>query len=143
MKKAETEAMLQKLADLIQSVPLGVYDEINGTGSQSSYRPKDSKKKDSTKKTGSLSTAGTGTEEGMEDMLSLLLWKNFQGKKSSSDYYDIDHESALKLLVLEYRKQLVEAVEFMKARNETVPPKIEEAIRHLDAQLGLQHWVGK
>jgi hypothetical protein len=38
---------------------------------------------------------------------------------------------------------LIEAVEFMKSRNETVPPKIEEAIRLIDEQSGWQHWVGR
>jgi hypothetical protein len=49
----------------------------------------------------------------------------------------------MKFLLLEYRKQLIEAVEFMKARNENVPQKIEQAIKHIDDQSGWQHWVGK
>lgn len=84
--------------------------------------------------------------ENMDDMLSsIMLIRSLQGgrRSYSSDYYDLDHESAMKMLLLEYRKQLIEAVEFMKARNETVPPKIEEAINHINDQSGWPHWVGR
>ena len=84
-------------------------------------------------------------EEGVGDMLnSLMILRNLQdGRSFSSGYHDVDHQEAMKRLVIEYRKQLVETVEFMKARNEAVPLLIEEAIKHLDEQLGLKHWVGR
>jgi hypothetical protein len=143
LKKAENEAMLQKMEALIRSVPLSAYEEISGSGKQSRNRPKiDFPKKDE-------STDLTITESGIagenvEDVLnSFMLLSAFQGRRSfSPDYYEQDHESAMKLLLMEYRKQLVEAVEFMKARNETVPPKIEEAIRHINEQSGWKHWAG-
>lgn len=146
LKKAESEAMLKKLQNLIQTVPLDAYESITDSESQTGvYSKKDSKKRDSNKETGSLRDEKTGDEE-MDDMLSslLLLSALNKGRKSySSNYYEIDHETAMKLLLLEYRKQLIEAVEFMKARNENVPQKIEQAIKHIDDQSGWQHWVGK
>jgi hypothetical protein len=151
MKKIEAAAILEKLEALIRSVPLGTYEEINGNGRQMKRRPKrDFGKldllKDKPGKTTDLTLAEPGiTAENADDMLSsIMLLQAFQGRNRSfsSDYYELDHDSAMKMLLLEYRKQLVEAVEFMKARNETVPPKIEEAIRHINQQSGWQHWAG-
>ena len=147
MTKAEKEAMLKKLESLIQNVPLDIYEEITDYGSQSGiYSKKDTKKKDSGKKTGSLYPEETSAEEAADEkLLQDLFFNAFRSRRShSSDYYDLDHDSAMKLILREYRKQLNEAVEFMKARKETVPPKIEEAIRYIDEQAGWQrpHWVG-
>lgn len=140
MKRAENEAILKKLQDLIQSVPLKAFDDMNGTGKQPGmYSKKDAKKKDSDQKTNGESSEGEAIEEGMDDML--LLLQAFQNGRRENN--EPDHKTAMKMLILEYRKQLVEAVEFMKARNETVPPKIDDAIKHLNEQLGFSHWVGK
>jgi len=144
LKRAENEAMLQKMQALIHSVPLDAFDEINDSGRRSRKRSKkDPRNKENERQT-DLAIANEGlVEEGVDDMLSsIVLLQAFQSRRShSSDYYDLDHEGAMRLLLLEYRKQLIEAIEFMKARNETVPPKIEEARKHIDGQLG--HWVGR
>lgn len=138
LKKAEHEAILQKMETLINNVPLGAYEEIMDSGK------KFGSKKDTRKKPAPLPRISPKSSEDMDDMLSsLMLLSAMQGKKSS-DSYDLSHEDAMKLLLLEYRKQLLEAVDFMKARNETVPPKIEEAIRLIDEQGGWAqvHWIG-
>ena len=150
LKKTEAEAMIHKLELLIRSVPLDAYEEINGSGRQLKRRSKrDFGKRDLLKdvpsKTTDLTLADPGmTAENADDMLSsLMILQAFQGRKSySSDYYELDHDSAMKMLLLEYRKQLLEAVEFMKARNETVSPKILEAIKHINDQSGWAHWAG-
>ncbi len=54
---------------------------------------------------------------------------------------DADNLAAMRTILQEYRKQLLEAVEFMKAKNEAVPQKIEDAIKHIDNQT--VHWAGK
>ena len=144
LKMSENEAMLQKMQALIRSVPLDAFEEINDSGRRSRKRSKkDPRDKENERQT-DLAIANEGlVEEGMDDMLSsIVLLQAFQSRRAhSSDYYDLDHEGAMRLLLLEYRKQLIEAIEFMKARNETVPPKIEEARKHIDGQLG--HWVGR
>jgi hypothetical protein len=152
LKKTEADAMLEKLALLIHRVPLDAYEEINGSGKQMKRRPRrDLGKldllKDSPGKTTDLTLAEPGMNaESAEDIFnSFMILQAVQGRNKSSyssDYYELDHDSAMKMLLLEYRKQLVEAVEFMKARNETVPPKIEEAIRHINEQSGWAHWAG-
>ena len=53
-----------------------------------------------------------------------------------------DNRDGKRALLLEYRKELLEAVQFMKAKNETVPPVIEEAIKYINAQMGFKHWAG-
>ena len=63
------------------------------------------------------------------------------GSGSAYEFSDADYISAIKTLLLEYRKQLIEAAEFMKAKNEAVPQNIEEAIKHIDNQM--VHWAGK
>jgi hypothetical protein len=155
LKKSENEAMLHKTASLIRSVPLESYEQISGMGRSSMRRrpgPGLSARRDIIKKEPETSTDLTIAEPGLSNdsmdadvLSSLMIMQAFQGgrRSYSSDYYDLDHESAMKMLLLEYRKQLIEAVEFMKARNETVPPKIEEAINHINDQSGWQHWVGR
>ena len=156
LKKSENEAMLQKTASLIRSVPLESYEQISGMERSSMRRRPGSNlntRRDIIKKEPETSTDLTLAEPGLSNdsmdadlMSSLMILQSIQGggrRSYSSDYYDLDHDSAMKMLLLEYRKQLVEAVEFMKARNETVPPKIEEAINHINDQSGWQHWVGR
>lgn len=146
LKKAENEAMLQKMEALIRNVPLETYHAINDSGRQSSKpHKKDHKKKEQEKTTSDAAAGDSISEEGVDDMLSQLgFLRAFQNRRGfSSEASDLDHKGAMKQLLLEYRKQLIEAVQFMKDKNETVPPKIEEAVKHVDEQLGLQHWVGK
>ncbi len=52
-----------------------------------------------------------------------------------------DRKNAMRTLLLDYRQQLVEAAEFMRAKGEAVSPGIRQAIAHIDDILGL-HWVG-
>jgi hypothetical protein len=56
---------------------------------------------------------------------------------------DADLRATMRKLLLEYRKQLLEAVQFMKAKNEAVPAVIEEAITYINNQMGLRHWAGR
>lgn len=151
LKKTEAEAMLDKMEALIRRVPLDAYEDINSSAKQMKRRSKrDLGKldllKDATGKTTDLTLAEPGmNSESAEDIFnSFMILQAVQGRRSSysTDYYELDHDSAMKMLLLEYRKQLLEAVEFMKARNETVPPKIEEAIKHINDQSGWAHWAG-
>jgi len=137
MKGAQNNARLDRLVSLIKSVPLEAFDELMSFGRR--YR-KPPKKDDRKKETGPLDSENLTTES-VDDLSSLL--HVLDRRSSSSGYAEPDHDAVIKQLVIEYRKQLVEAVEFMKARNEKVPPKIEEAIAHLDQQLGPYHWAGK
>ncbi len=52
-----------------------------------------------------------------------------------------DRRNAMRTLLLDYRQQLVETAELMKAKGERVSPPTLQAIAHIDEILGL-HWVG-
>jgi hypothetical protein len=45
-------------------------------------------------------------------------------------------KKAMRLLLLSYHQQLLEAAEFMRAKGEAVPPSIEEAIAHINNMFG-------
>jgi hypothetical protein len=45
-------------------------------------------------------------------------------------------KKAMRALLLAYQQQLLEAVEFMRAKGEAVPPNIEEAIAHINNMFG-------
>ena len=45
-------------------------------------------------------------------------------------------KKAMRLLLLAYHQQLLEAAEFMRAKGEAVPPGIEEAIAHINNMFG-------
>jgi hypothetical protein len=47
-----------------------------------------------------------------------------------------DPKKALRTLLLAYHQQLLEAAEFMRAKGEAVPPKIEDAIAHINNMFG-------
>jgi hypothetical protein len=54
--------------------------------------------------------------------------------KAMSD--EKEHNKAMRALLLAYHQQLIEAVEFMRAKGESVPPNIEEAIAHINNMFG-------
>jgi hypothetical protein len=143
LNKTEGEAIIRKMETLIQSVPLDAYHEIVG----SSKHPKKSNKKEELKT--------REHEEADEDMIlseeelmqenvteawkMIALSEIIKERKGSSS---MEHRDAMKSLLLEYRKQFLEAIEFMKAKNESVPPNIEEAVKHINSVLGYKHWAG-
>jgi pyridoxal biosynthesis lyase PdxS len=45
-------------------------------------------------------------------------------------------KKAMRLLLLAYQQQLLEAAEFMRAKGEAIPPNIEEAIAHINNMFG-------
>jgi hypothetical protein len=136
LKGAEYMAALERLKSLIQSVPLDAFEEH--TIADRRFR-RSSKKDDRKKETGPLDSENLGTE-GVDDLSSLL--HVLDRRSSSSGYPEPDHDTVIRQLVMDYRKQLAEARDFMKSRNEDVPPKIQEAIAHLDRQTGPYHWAG-
>ena len=156
LNKVENEALLKKMESLIKSVPLEAYEEI--TTPSSSYGSsfgKQSKKgsrkgrKDPIKDLEDfIIMDDTNTEdESMDDVLAkLTLMRAVQQEKksfSSSDRDDPDHKTSMRSLLLEYRTQFIETIEFIKSRGEPVPAIITDALRYLEAQLGMKHWVGK
>ena len=147
MKKAEGESIIQRMQTLIKSVPLAAFNDIMMAPTKHSR--KQSKRGDGRQKHGGqkhdddLKLDPEELAEKDRETVLLLLSQALEENRAAREaweYRDMDHEHAMKSLLLEYRKQFLEAVEFMKARNESVPQNIEEAIKHINDQLG--HWAG-
>jgi hypothetical protein len=150
---AENHAILQKMEALIRSVPFDAYLEITGTKKQFGKK-QPSKKQDHGQKRRETDDLIFGEA----DLLELLsenvmitdLTKRFNDKISAAAEQklrdaekDSDHRDGMRTLLLEYRNQLLEAVQFMKAKDEAVPPIIEEAIKYINNQMGFTHWAGR
>lgn len=156
LNKVENEAILHKMESLIKSVPLDAFNEITNPSGYGGSFGKQSKKgsrkgrKDQIKNLEDfiiMDDANT-EDESMDDMLArLALMRAVQQEKKSPsgsfDRDDPDHKSSIRALLLEYRTQFIETIEFIKNRSEPVPTIITEALKYIEAQLGMKHWVGK
>jgi hypothetical protein len=54
---------------------------------------------------------------------------------------NLDHNNEMRALLLEYRNQFMETIEFMRAKKEAVPPKLIEAVVYIEKQMGIR-WLG-
>jgi hypothetical protein len=154
MGKAENQATLEKMESLIRSVPIEAYHEIVDAPKRQFYKKPLPKKFDSKQKERDydLDEDLIFDDQDTLDMLSgnyalTDLTRRFNERINEAAEQrlknlgrDTDQRVAMRKLLLEYRKQMMEAVQFMKAKNEPVPAVIEEAIAYIDRQLGI-HWV--
>ena len=154
MNKAENDAILNKMAALIQQVPVNAYQDLT-SGRKQFGSKKHSKKQDHKAKNDDffIDEDALLDDTGMLEMLSegsmiSDLTKRFNDRivaaaeqKLRESENEPDHRSGMRALLLEYRKELLEAVQFMNAKNETVPPIIDEAIKYINTQMGFKHWV--
>ena len=147
MNKVEGEAILQKTIALIHSVPLAAFREIMHTTKQMKKPAKkqDQKHKSDSGLVGDFILSQEDLELSLTEMAKLIEISRILDERMSlaPEPTDLDHKDEMRALLLEYRKQLIEAIEFMKAKNETIPPIIEDAVKHLEIQLGIKHWAGK
>ncbi|HEU0294417.1 MAG TPA: hypothetical protein VFR47_16885 [Anaerolineales bacterium] len=152
MNKAENQAMLEKMESLIHHVPINAYQEIVEAPKRQFYKKPLPKKFDPKQRDHDLDEDLIFDDQDMLDMLSgnyaltdltrrVNERINEAADQRSRDFgRDGDQRAAMRKLLFEYRKQLSEAVQFMKAKNEPVPAVIEEAIAYIDRQSGI-HWV--
>lgn len=149
MNKIEQEEIIEKTKELIQKVPILAFEEIMDV-----YKPpKKSGKGD--KKKGGMKTGPLHKPRNEDDLIFPLgemnqvaevlhILQDMQNEKEEADQQpvvDADHAHDAKALLLEYRNQFQEAADFIKAKNESVPQNILDAIRHIDNQIG--HWAGR
>ena len=142
MAKAQGDAITQKMESLIKSVPFEAYREIMGTSRQTrrplkkeAYKPKELEEN-----LDDLLLDEEESTEGLDNMLKIIALSEIMKERSSS--HSPEHRDAMRMLLLEYRKQFIEAIEFMKAKKEAVPSSIEEAVKHINSVLGYKHWAG-
>src|SRR5258706_10055060 len=153
MNQAEGNAILEKMISLIQDVPIDAYQEIIGERKQ--FNKKSQSKKHDRRTKDLLFDDDVLFDD--DDTIKLLgqnlmisdLTKRFNDRIEAATEQKLkelgggqDNRDGKRALLLEYRKELLEAVQFMKAKNETVPPVIEEAIKYINAQMGFKHWAG-
>ena len=146
MDKLQEEAIIHKYKTLIRAVPISVYDEILNSAK---YTKKSSKKSEPKLPTVQASDkdkilSQEEIEESVQEIALANLVKAISDNAAMASTYelsDAENLAAMRTILQEYRKQLLEAVEFMKAKNEAVPQKIEDAIKHIDNQT--VHWAGK
>lgn len=155
MSKAENQATLDKMELLIRSVPIDSYLDIIGVPRKQFFKKQPSKKLDFKLRDSELDDELVFSDQEMLDMLSgnyaltdLTRRVNERINEAAEQRFkefgrDSDLRGTMRKLLLEYRKQLLEAVQFMKAKNEPVPAVIEEAIGYINNQMGLKHWAGR
>ncbi len=145
LDKVEEEAIIHKYQTLIRAVPIGVYDEILNSAkySKKTTRKPEPRKPMIQEPDKDLIFTEQELEEGAAGLARIIQLSRFFSESAGSAYEfsEADYIYAVRTILLEYRKQLTEAVEFMKAKNEAIPLNIEEAIKHIDNQM--VHWAGK
>jgi hypothetical protein len=55
---------------------------------------------------------------------------------------DREHKDIIQELLIAYREQLIEAIELLVKSNRDEPQIVRAAIKHIEAVLGIKHWVG-
>ncbi|HKY54471.1 MAG TPA: hypothetical protein VJM08_09205 [Anaerolineales bacterium] len=148
MQIAQEDAIVRKMESLIKSVPFDAYHEIMGYGygkqSRKSLRKEPFKPKELAETVDDLGLNDLDEDEaeGVDNMLKIIALSEIMKERSSSSAHAMEHRDAMRMLLLEYRKQFIEAIEFMKAKREAVPSSIEEAVKHINGVLGYKHWAG-
>ena len=146
IKIVEEEAITQKMATLIQSVPINAYHDIINPTKQSKKMVKrhDPKQKTDQGQGSDIILSGQEIEAGMEEVVKFIEISRIINEKmlSTLEPADSDHRHDMRSLLLDFRQQFIEAIEFMKAKNETVPSNVEDALKHINIVLGYKHWAG-
>ena len=157
MNRVETQATLDKMESLIRSVPIDAYLDIIGMPKKQFYKKQPPKKAEHKlrDRDNDLDDDLVFSDQDMLDMLSgnyaltdLTRRVNERINEAAEQRVrdsgrESDLRGTMRKLLLEYRKQLLEAVQFMKAKNEAVPAVIEEAVIYINNQMGLRHWAGR
>ena len=144
MNAIEHKEIIERTKELIKEVPIAPFLEM-----MEAYRPKKTGKQGGKHKETPIYqwAEETDWEEGEEEetdpMAEVLdILHDMHGdKEEDEEPINIDHARDAQGLLLEYRKQFQKAVDFIRAKNETVPQNILDAIRHIDNQIG--HWAGR
>ena len=138
MTNVEKAEIIEKMKELIHKVPLEPFAGIIKPKRSMQIRSRNNIPKRSS---GQEEHEGyDGWDEGWDDDE----YENYGGWDEGYDWYkDInpDHNNSMKTLLIEYRKQLVETSDLIRAKNEEVPHHLQEAIKHISNQIG--HWAGQ
>ena len=147
INKLENEAFLQKIEALIKNVPIRAFYDILDMKGEYIKRILGGKQEmqpnaDETLLLAEEEILATfdGKEFRIEDLKELLneKIKASVAKQIRDIVGELSYQDRINKLLVEYRKQLLEAVQFMKIKNKPVKPAIEDAIDYINRWLAVR-----
>jgi len=145
MSGIEKAEVTEKTKELIQKVPLGVFEGLfvpTKASKKQGKQPIDRKKikfnESDYEEDKQIPQEELGNQFA-EEVLSIL--HDMREEADEYEEQETDHDNNMKYLLIEYRKQLIETADLIREKNESVPQNIEDAIKHIGNQIG--HWAGQ
>ena len=143
LNKVESEAIFKKMEELIKAVPINAFDNLFNEFKQSKKQGKNTlKHKDGSRFKGDDKILHKDElEESFLEALDHYIEHKEEKETASEHLKNPDHNNEMRALLLDYRNQFMEPIEFMRAKNEAVPPKLIEAVVYIEKQMGIR-WLG-
>jgi len=143
LNKAESEAIFKKMEELIKAVPIDAFDNLFNEFKQTKKQGKNaSRRKDGGRHKDKISNINKGEfEESFLEALDYYIEHKDEKEPEPEHIKNLDHNNEMRALLLEYRNQFMETIEFMRAKKEAVPPKLIEAVVYIEKQMGIR-WLG-
>lgn len=145
MNRIEQAEVITKLKDLIKKVPLDAYEEIRLASRQTKrtvvQAPRRRERPHLELPEGDDNVFSAEEMKQFADMMSII--QTLQGDNKPERYEPLEgnHDHEVQALLLEYRKQFQETVDFIKNKGEPPPQVIVDAIFYIDNQIA--HWAGR
>jgi len=144
LNKAESEAIFKKMEELIKAVPITAFDNLFNEFKQTKKGKNASRRKDGGHHKAENFVLNVNKGEFEDSILEALDYyiEHKEEKKPETEHINnLDHSNDMRTLLLEYRNQFMETIEFMRAKKEAVPPKLIEAVVYIEKQMGIR-WLG-
>ncbi len=144
MKKADKDATIKKMKEIIAKVPVGAFEQITAAAKPPKKAKPEQKKEEKPAPEKSEpeeeNMAAASVEEEIKERLEELVQHMNDDKKEEGEHKAPTHDHQIKALLLAYRNHIQETIEFLRAKNETVPDNLLSAVRVIDNLSA--HWVG-
>lgn len=142
LNKAESEAIFKKMEELIKAVPIDAFDNLFNDFKQTKKHGKTVPKRKDGSRRDKISNINKGEfEESFLEVLDYYIEHKDEKESEPEHIKNLDHNNEMRALLLEYRNQFMETIEFMRAKKEAVPPKLIEAVVYIEKQMGIR-WLG-
>ena len=142
LNKAESEAIFKKMEELIKAVPIDAFDNLFNDFKQTKKHGKTVPKRKDGGRRDKISNINKGEfEESFLEALDYYIEHKDEKETEPEHIKNLDHNNEMRALLLEYRNQFMETIEFMRAKKEAVPPKLIEAVVYIEKQMGIR-WLG-
>lgn len=137
LKKAEKEAMIEKMKELIAKVPLDAFEQISGAASSKKTR---AEQKEKEAKPDQEKDSQHILVEGMKEVLEGIHENIKEEKKEvQEEARTASHAHQIQALLLAYRNHIQETIDFIRAKNEQVPDSMTRAVKLIDNLCA--HWL--